>query len=89
MTLDGKTFVPGDLVPPGVVEVIAPGRFASLQRLRYIEEVTPGQARSAVREANTPDEAPESEGDMCPECGGGPYKALSTHMTKMHKPQEE
>jgi hypothetical protein len=88
MNLNGVEYSPGDIIPQSVVDAIAPGRFGSMVRLRLLEEVTPSQAASAVHEANTQPSA-QAEGDMCPICGGGPYKNLAGHTTKMHKAQEE
>jgi len=85
MNLDGKAYVPGDLVPQKLVDSIRPGRFDSMVRLRHLEQVTPSQAVTAHRESTTP----STEGATCPICNGGPYKSLKGHMTKMHKAQEE
>ena len=79
MSLDGKDYLPGDNLPQSVVELIRPGRLGSMVRLRHLEEVTASQAAAARQ--------PKS-GDICPECGGGPYKNLKGHTTKMHMKQE-
>ena len=84
MNLAGKAYIPGDLLPQGVVDSIRPGRFDSMVRLRHLEEVTPNQA---AREAQKSNPSPE-KGKPCPVCGGGPYRNLQGHMTKMHKAQE-
>jgi hypothetical protein len=86
MTLDGKAYGPGDLAPQSLVDSIRPGRFDSLVRLRYLQEVTPNQAVTAHRKEST---TPSEEGETCPICDGGPYRNLKAHMTKMHKAQEE
>jgi hypothetical protein len=85
MTLDGKAYTPGDLVPQGVVESIRPGRLDSMVRLSHLQQVTPNQATKARRETTTL----TSEGETCPICDGGPYRNLKGHITKMHKAQEE
>jgi len=89
MTLGNQVFAPGDIVPQGVINVIPPGRFGSMVRLRHIEEVTQSQAVSAVRESDRPSPAPEVvDGEMCPICDEGPFKNVAGHMTKMHKQEE-
>ena len=88
MTLGGQTYAPGDIIPQRVVDVIAPGRFGSMVRLRHLEEVTQTQAVKAVQKADQPTPVEEG-GEMCPICSEGPYKNLAGHMTKMHKAQEE
>jgi hypothetical protein len=85
MTLDGKAYTPGDIVPQGTVESIRPGRLDSMVRLSHLQQVTPNQATKARRETTTPSD----EGEKCPVCDGGPYKNLNGHMGKMHKAQEE
>jgi hypothetical protein len=85
MNLDGKAYVPGDVIPQSVVDSIRPGRLDSMLRLRHLEAATPNQAAREAQESNpSPD-----EGEPCPVCGGGPYRNLRGHMTKMHKAQEE
>ena len=85
MKMDGKDYAPGDIVPYTVIESIRPGRLGSMVRLRHLEEVLPSQAVAAHQPMNDTQE----EGDICPHCGGGPYKGLTGHITKMHKAQEE
>lgn len=85
MTLAGRAYTPGELVPQGVVDGIRPGRFDSMVRLRHLEQVTPTQATTAHRKTATPSKGEET----CPVCNGGPYKNLKGHMTKMHETQEE
>lgn len=88
MTLDGKAYTPGELVPQGVVESIRPGRLDSMVRLSHLQSVTPNQATNA-RHRTTTTLTQDAEGETCPICDGGPYRNLKGHTTKMHKAQEE
>lgn len=81
MTLMGRDFKRGEIVPAHVVAEIPEGRLRSLRNVGMLKEV--------VAEAPQPEqpEAPEAEvethedGVTCAVCGKGPFKRLDRHMT--------
>lgn len=81
MKLVGKDFAPGDLIPQHVIDRIDPNRLASMRRVGVVLEGTPAQISDALKPV-----LGEGE-EMCDICGGGPYKALAQHVTKMHSEQ--
>lgn len=82
INLGGRTYQRGEFVPQAVIDSIAPGRFGSLERLRMIQQVTPGQAEALTEE---PHDSPDEEGENCPQCGAGPFRRLAQHISQMHE----
>ena len=83
MTLIGDEYKSGERVPDDVIDQIDPQRLQVMRRVGVILEATPAQ----IAEITTRTIAPKGEGEMCETCGGGPYKQLSQHVTKMHTPE--
>lgn len=84
MNLGGSQFRPGDLVPQHIVDAIPPGRLGSLTRLSMLQQVSAAQADRFGTPAEPAAPASTEEGDICPECGGGPYRRLAQHQATMH-----
>lgn len=86
MTLHGKEYTRGAVVPQMVVDSIPPGRLGSLERLRMLQQVTPGQVETIVQATSTTTALLEREdGDFCPHCAAGPFKRLAQHVSQMHE----
>jgi hypothetical protein len=86
MTLAGVAHEPGQLVSQDIVRQIDPGRLASLIRVGHFRmRPNSAEAEVAVAFGEVPTDDPvEPAEDMCPQCGKGPFKRLSSHITKAH-----
>jgi hypothetical protein len=84
MTLGAESVPKGGMVPQRLLESIPPGRFGSLVRIGYLQEVTVGHATAILEDA--PKQTSDTEdGDHCTICGGGPYVRINQHISQMHK----
>ena len=84
MTLLGVEYPRGAVVPQATVESIRPGRLGTLERLNMLQRVEVEHAEARLAEVAVAD-APAVEGDMCPQCGTGPFKRLAQHVSQMHE----
>lgn len=75
MTLLGKEFANGEVVPEGLVTAIPPLRLAALKRTGLLREV--------LEVVELPPEA--TAGELCPECGEGPFVRLAQHISAKHE----
>lgn len=81
MELMGHSFKKGDVVPGEVLAEIPEGRYRSLTNVGLLREF-PDEVQEAPTQAPEPEPVAEPAGDLCPQCGEGPFKRLDRHMTK-------
>lgn len=81
MTLMGRSFKKGDTVPDNVMAEIPDGRLRSLKNTGMLRVIEFEEAKPAAEPQPEPQVEAQPEGDLCPECGAGPFKRLDRHMT--------
>lgn len=71
----------GELIPVDVIEKIPSGRFGSLLRTALIIPVQNAEELASMPEGKV--------GELCPECGEGPFKRLEQHISLKHTDPDE
>jgi hypothetical protein len=85
LRLFGTDYERGTVIPQVVVDRIPPGRLGSLERLRMLQQITPGQAEKITQSVAAVAVMDSEAGEVCPHCGSGPFKRLAQHVSQMHE----